>query len=61
LTGQENLVTRFWSPTWTVVDPLVVALPLSFLVAVVVTLLTPPLDKAHVDYCFGGTAPGKEK
>lgn len=59
LTGQDHLVTGAWSPTWTVVDPLIVALPLSFLVAVLVAWATPPMDKAHVEYCFGGAAPGK--
>jgi len=42
------------SPNWPVVDPLMVALPLAALTAVIVTLATRPMDKAHVDYCFGG-------
>ncbi len=37
---------------WTVVDPVVVILPLSFLVAVVVSLLTKKTESAHLDFCF---------
>jgi solute:Na+ symporter, SSS family len=56
--GKPNLVnTQAWSATWTVVDPLVVALPLSLLTAVVVSLLTKPMDKAYVDYIYGGPKP----
>jgi len=43
---------------WPVVDPMVVALPLSILAAVVVTLLTRPPDKAHLDRCFAGARAG---
>ncbi|MDX9979615.1 MAG: sodium:solute symporter family protein [Lentisphaeria bacterium] len=39
---------------WAALDPLVVALPIALLVLVVVSLLTKPLAKEHVDYCFGG-------
>ncbi|MGD2173806.1 MAG: sodium:solute symporter family protein [Candidatus Brocadiaceae bacterium] len=42
---------------WPVVDPLVVALPLSVIAMVVVSLLTRPMDSGHVDYCFGGAKP----
>jgi len=44
-------------PTWPVVDPLFVSLPFSLIVMIVVSLLTRPMDKAHVDYCFGGPKP----
>lgn len=37
---------------WTVVDPIVVILPLSFLVAVAVSLCTQKPPKEHVEYCF---------
>ncbi|MFH0953227.1 MAG: sodium:solute symporter family protein [Verrucomicrobiota bacterium] len=57
LFNKDNLVPPTWSVTWTVVDPLVIALPLAILTAVVVTLLTKPMDKAYVDYCFGGSRP----
>jgi SSS family solute:Na+ symporter len=39
---------------WHVVDPLIVALPVSALVLVAVSFLTKPLDKEHIDYCYGG-------
>jgi solute:Na+ symporter, SSS family len=39
-------------PNWPVVDPLVVALPISILVAVVVTLMTKPPSQKHLDRCF---------
>lgn len=55
--GKDNLVPPTWSLTWTVVDPIVVALPLSFVAAIVVALLTRPPDKAYVDYVFGGPKP----
>ncbi len=40
------------SPNWPVVDPLMVALPISILVAVVVTLVTRPVPQEHLDKCF---------
>jgi SSS family solute:Na+ symporter len=52
-----NLVPPSWSATWTVVDPLFVALPVSILVAVIAGLLTKPMDTGHADYCFGGPKP----
>jgi SSS family solute:Na+ symporter len=57
LFGVDHVVPQGWSATWTVVDPLVVALPLSALTAILVTWLTPPMDPAHVAYCFGGPKP----
>ena len=39
-------------PNWPVVDPLFIALPLSALTAVVVSLLTTPPDEAHLAKCF---------
>lgn len=55
--GKPNLVPATWSLTWTVVDPIIVALPLSLLTAVVVALVTKPMDKAYVNYVFGGSRP----
>jgi len=55
--GKPHLVPPTWSLTWTVVDPLVVALPLSFLAAIAVAFLTRPMDKAYVDYVYGGPKP----
>ena len=57
--GKDNIVPPTWSITWTVVDPLVVALPLSILTAVVVAWATRPMDKAHLDWVFGGPMPKK--
>lgn len=39
--------------TWAVVDPMVVALPLSLLVLIVVSLITRVHDQDHVARCFG--------
>ena len=62
--GRDNLIVDAqgltlpnWSLTWTVVDPIVVALPLSLLTAVVVALVTRPMAPAHVAYVFGGPKP----
>ncbi len=42
----------FGNSTWAHVDPLMIALPISLIVFVVVSLLTKPVDKEHVDKCF---------
>jgi solute:Na+ symporter, SSS family len=39
-------------PNWDVVDPIVIALPLSILTAIVVSMLTQPPSKEHLDKCF---------
>jgi SSS family solute:Na+ symporter len=39
-------------PNWPVVDPVVVALPLSALTAVIVSCFTKPLDEEHLRLCF---------
>jgi SSS family solute:Na+ symporter len=39
-------------PNWSVVDPIVVALPISILVAIVVSLMTKPPSQEHLDKCF---------
>ncbi len=57
LFGKPNLVSTSSSPTWAVVDPLFIALPVSTIVVIVVGLLSKPMDKAYADYCFGGTKP----
>ncbi|MHC4988234.1 MAG: sodium:solute symporter family protein, partial [Planctomycetota bacterium] len=41
-------------PNWSVVDPIVIALPISIIVAIVVSLLTKPPSKEHLDKCFQG-------
>lgn len=40
------------SPNWPVVDPLVIALPLSTLTAILVSLMTRPPEAAHLARCF---------
>ncbi len=49
--GQRSILADH--PNWPVVDPIVVALPISFLVAVIVTLMTKPVAKERLDRCFG--------
>jgi SSS family solute:Na+ symporter len=49
LFGQPTLLTG----TWTLIDPILVATPLSMLVAIVVSLLTKPAPKEHIEKCFG--------
>ncbi|MCQ6963349.1 sodium:solute symporter family protein [Methanolobus chelungpuianus] len=40
------------SGTWTIIDPIIVATPLAFLTAVVVSLLTKPVPQEHLERCF---------
>ena len=44
--------TLITSHPWPVVDAMVFALPLSFIVAVFVALVTKPMSKEHLDRCF---------
>ncbi len=39
-------------PNWSVVDPLVIALPVSAITAVIVSLITDPPDQEHIAKCF---------
>jgi SSS family solute:Na+ symporter len=57
LFGRDTILTAAYSPTWAVVDPLIVALPLSALTAIIVALITKPMNPEHVRYCFGGPKP----
>ncbi len=57
LIGRDTLLTSSCSPTWAVVDPLLIALPLSFLTAIIVAFLTKPPSPEYVRYCFGGPKP----
>ncbi|MDW7674971.1 MAG: sodium:solute symporter family protein [Bacillota bacterium] len=55
--GVSNLI--FGKPVlvsfpWTVVDPLVIGLPVSAITLVIVSLLTQPMPQYHVDKCFDG-------
>lgn len=49
--GRDMLITQM---PWPVVDPIVIALPLAFLVTVVVSLATKPMEDKHLDECFHG-------
>ncbi len=49
--GKFSILADF--PNWPVVDPIVIALPLSAIVAVVVSLLTQPPSKEHLERCYG--------
>jgi SSS family solute:Na+ symporter len=40
--------------TWPVVDPIIIALPISLIVAIVISLFTQPPSKEHLDRCFKG-------
>lgn len=46
-------------PNWPVVDPMFVALPLSILTAIVVSIFTRPPSAAHLERCFGSSQPEK--
>lgn len=52
LFGKHSLLLD--KPNWYVVDPIVIALPISLAVAVVVSLLSKPPSKEHLDKCFKG-------
>ena len=51
LIGRDVLIT---SMPWPVVDPIVVALPLAFIVTIGVSLATKPPSKEHIEECFRG-------
>jgi len=51
LVGRDMLITQM---PWPVVDPIIVALPLAFLVTIVVSLMTKPPSQEHVEECFKG-------
>jgi len=43
-------------PNWPVVDPILVALPISILTAIVISFFTQPPSKEHLDRCFRGVS-----
>jgi SSS family solute:Na+ symporter len=49
--GRDVLVTQM---PWPVVDPIVVALPVAFLVTIVVSLVTKKMNDKYLDECFRG-------
>ena len=53
--GPNSLLNNH--PNWPMVDPLLIALPLSALTAVVVSLLTRAPRQSHVARCFGTSEP----
>ncbi len=46
--GKATLLTG----TWTIVDPILIATPLSIIAAVVVSLATNPISKEHLEACY---------
>ena len=51
LTGKAVLIT---AAPWPTVDSIVIALPIAFVITVVVSLLTKPPNKEHIEKCFSG-------
>ncbi|MCX6675715.1 MAG: sodium:solute symporter family protein, partial [Methanothrix sp.] len=49
LLGRDVLITQM---PWPVVDPIVVLLPLSFLITIVVSLMTKPMEKKSLEESF---------
>ena len=53
VTGDKNCTSILAGyPNWPVIDPLLVALPISALTAVIVSLMTKPPSKEHLAKCF---------
>jgi SSS family solute:Na+ symporter len=50
LFGKTSLLLD--KPNWSEVDPLIVALPISILAAVIVSLVTTPPSREHIKKCF---------
>lgn len=51
LFGKDFLIDAF---PWMIVDPVLLALPVSLLILIVVSLFTPPMDQEHLDKCYRG-------
>jgi len=51
LLGRDVLITQM---PWPVVDPIMIALPLAFIVTIAVSLMTKQMDSEYVDMCFKG-------
>ncbi len=51
LFGKDFLIDQF---PWMIIDPILIAMPLSIIVLVVVSYLTPRMDEAHLDKCLKG-------
>lgn len=50
--GKPSLLADY--PNWPEVDPIVIALPIAIIVAVIVSAFTKPNDKQHLKLCFEG-------
>jgi SSS family solute:Na+ symporter len=51
LFGKDFLIDQF---PWMIIDPIVIALPISVVVLIAVSLLTPLMEKEHIDNCYRG-------
>jgi solute:Na+ symporter, SSS family len=51
LFGKDYLIDQF---PWMIIDPMLVALPVSVIILIAVSLVTPPLEKEHLDRCTRG-------
>ena len=51
LTGKVVIIT---ANPWPIVDPIIIALPLAIIMTIVVSIITKPPAKEHVDKCFKG-------
>ena len=51
LTGKHSLLLE--KPSWPVVDPIMVALPIALVVLIAVSFLTKPPSSKHLEACFG--------
>jgi SSS family solute:Na+ symporter len=49
--GRDLLISQM---PWPVVDPIIIALPIAFVVTIVVSLVTKPPEEKHLDECFKG-------
>jgi SSS family solute:Na+ symporter len=54
--GKDTLATN---PVMATLDPIVVALPISFLVILVVSMMTKKTEEKHLKKCFDGIKGGK--
>ncbi|HYN77279.1 MAG TPA: sodium:solute symporter family protein [Lamprocystis sp. (in: g-proteobacteria)] len=53
--GQTSILADY--PNWPSVDPIIIALPLALLTLVLVSLVTKPIDPAHLRRCFPARNP----
>jgi len=58
LTGQSTLIQAM---PWPSVDAIIIAVPISLIFTIVVSLLTKPMDQEHIDKCYKGIGSEKSK